>query len=209
MIIDLHTHTSPKSDDSMLSPAELIIQAKKSGLDGVCFTEHDWFWNQDSLTQLCRELDFLIIPGIEMNTEDGHIIVFGIQEFKFGMYHTGVLRDVVLEKGGFMILAHPYRHNFYSDEDVNQKVIECYQKPIFQLVDTIETLNGRAKDKQNEFSVELGKKMGWQGVGGSDAHFLKDVPSTATKFERKIRNSEELIQELKAGRYQPVEMRGK
>jgi len=43
----------------------------------------------------------------------------------------------------------------------------------------------------------------------SDAHELKDIPSYATCFERKVRNLEELIQELKAGRYKPVDLRTK
>ena len=45
MLIDIHTHTYPVSDDSLLSPEELIMQAKKVGLDGVCITDHDGFWD--------------------------------------------------------------------------------------------------------------------------------------------------------------------
>jgi predicted metal-dependent phosphoesterase TrpH len=42
MIIDLHAHTGPYSDDSQLNPQELIQKAKRSGLDGICFAEHDF-----------------------------------------------------------------------------------------------------------------------------------------------------------------------
>ena len=209
MLIDLHTHTHPKSDDSLLSPSEIVVKAKKAGLDGICVTEHDWFWAKETAEHLSKELDFLVLPGIEMNTEDGHMIVFGVTEFVFGMHHTDFLRDIVLKKGGFMILAHPFRHRYYSDEDIAIKVEECYDKPLFKLVDTIETLNGRAKEKQNQFSAALGKKLGWQGIAGSDAHFPRDVATVATKFERDVRNVEELIRELKAGRYQPVDLRKK
>jgi len=209
MLIDLHTHTQPKSDDSLLSPTELALKAKQAGFDGICVTEHDWFWAQETADKLSKELDFLILPGIEMNTEDGHMLVFGITEFVFGMHHTNFLRDIVTKKGGFMILAHPYRHRYYSDEDAEAKAVEVCERPIFKMVDTIETFNGRAKEKQNLFSQALGRKLGWQGIGGSDAHFPRDVPSCATKFERKIRNVAELIQELKAGRYQPVDLRKK
>lgn len=209
MLIDLHTHTHPKSDDSLLSPTELVIKAKKSGLDGICVTEHDWFWAKEASEHLSQELDFLVLPGIEMNTEDGHIIVFGITKFVFGMHHSDFMRKEVTEKGGFMILAHPYRHRYYTDDDIDETVAELCDRPIFRMVDTIETLNGRAKEKQNQFAMALGKKLGWQGVGGSDAHYPRDIPTMATRFQRKVRNVEELIQELKAGRYQPVDLRKK
>ena len=40
MIIDIHTHTYPTSDDSMLTPEELIQEAKRIGLDGVAYRQH-------------------------------------------------------------------------------------------------------------------------------------------------------------------------
>ena len=44
MIIDIHTHTYPTSDDSTLTPEQLIKQSKHAGLDGICLTDHDGFW---------------------------------------------------------------------------------------------------------------------------------------------------------------------
>ncbi len=48
MIIDLHTHTYPRSGDSLLNPDVLIQEAKKLGLDGICLTEHDEFWDVEN-----------------------------------------------------------------------------------------------------------------------------------------------------------------
>jgi predicted metal-dependent phosphoesterase TrpH len=208
MIIDLHTHTYPKSHDSQFSPGELILQAKKVGLDGICFAEHGCFWNREAAEQLGREYDYLVIPGAELDTEDGHMLVFGIDEMEFGLQSSEFVREALDKAGGFMILPHPHRNN-YLYGDIPEAVEQCFRKPIFKLVDTIETLNGRVTEKEREFSRALSRKLGWQGTGGSDAHGLEDVPTCATKFEQKIRNLEELIQELKAGRYQPVELRRK
>ncbi|MBN1614890.1 MAG: PHP domain-containing protein [Deltaproteobacteria bacterium] len=209
MLIDLHTHTKPKSDDSFLSPSELIVQAKKAGLDGICLTEHDWFWSPEDLKNLSKAFNYLIIPGVEINTDDGHFIVFGIDAYEFGMHRTAFLRDVVDAGGGFMIFAHPYRRNFSVDDDIDEAVERCCRKSVLQYVDTIEILNGQGKEKQNEFSKRLAYRLGWKGVGGSDAHELKDIPSYATRFERRIGNREELIRELKAGRYRAVTVKGK
>ena len=81
MLIDLHTHTHPLSHDSLLSPDELIEAAKAARLDGVCLTEHDFFWDPTEVAALRKRHNFLVIPGIEVNTEDGHIVVFGLDRF--------------------------------------------------------------------------------------------------------------------------------
>ena len=54
MIIDIHTHTYPTSDDSSLSPEQLIEEAKRIGLDGICITDHDGFWDPREIESLSR-----------------------------------------------------------------------------------------------------------------------------------------------------------
>ena len=207
MIIDLHTHTKPLSDDSYLEPEELIQHAKRTGLDAICLTEHDWFWNKDALAKLSREHDFLVLPGVEMNTEEGHMLVFGLEEYSFGMHRTIYMKQAVDEVGGVMILVHPYRRQFYQHNDIGEAVERYYQKPFFHLLDAIEVLNGRATERQNQFSQELCRRLDLKGIGGSDAHQLSDIPTCATYFERKISNVKELITELKAGRFRAVDLR--
>ena len=206
MLIDLHTHTKPLSDDSFITPAELIQRAKQNGLDAICLTEHDWFWDREALDKLVQEHDFLVFSGVEINTEDGHFLVFGLDEYIFGMHRAEYLRRIVDEVGGFMILAHPFRRNLHSDDNLDDAVERYSKKPVFCLLDTIEVLNGRATERQNRFSQELCRRLNMKGAGGSDAHSLTDIPSFATRFERKINNVEELITELKAGRFKPVNL---
>lgn len=206
MIIDLHTHTKPWSDDSNLEPAELIQQAKQAGLDAICFTEHEWFWDKKALDKLSQEHDFLVLSGVEINTDDGHFLVFGIEKYSFGIWRTEYLKRIVDDAGGVMVLAHPYRRNFYSD-DLQAAVKRYCQKPFLQHVDTIEVLNSRASARENEFSQELCRRLNLKGIGGSDAHSISDIPSCATLFERTVSNVEELISELKAGRFKAINLR--
>jgi hypothetical protein len=207
LLIDLHTHTKPWSDDSNLDIPEVVDLAKQAGLDAICLTEHDWFRDKDTLAKLSQEHDFLILPGVEVNTDDGHFLVFGVEKYSFGMHHTEYLRQLVDEAGGAMILAHPYRRNFYRDDDISIAVEQYYQRPFFDLVDTIEVFNGRASERENKFSQELCRRLNLNGAGGSDAHSTSNIPSCATLFERKISNVEELIAELKAGRFRAVDLR--
>ena len=109
LLIDLHTHTYPKSDDSFVSVDDLIDRAKTLGLDGICLTEHDGFWSSDDVKNLSRRHGFLVLPGSEINTDAGHILVFGLEEYVFGLHKPAFLRRLVNKAGGVMVAAHPYR----------------------------------------------------------------------------------------------------
>jgi hypothetical protein len=78
---------------------------------------------------------------------------------------------------------------------------------IFDLVDAVEILNGRSNNKENSFAQEIRCRLHLKGVGGSDAHFPSDIPSCATEFEKRITSIEELVTELKAGRFRAVDLR--
>ena len=66
MLIDLHTHTSRHSYDALQTPEELVLEAKALGLDALCFTEHDSFWDPGELKTLSQHHNILVLPGSEM-----------------------------------------------------------------------------------------------------------------------------------------------
>ena len=182
MIIDLHTHTRVGSDDSFIDTHELIVKARKTGLDGICITDHDWFWKMETIEKLRQEHDFLILPGVEMNTNDGHLLVFGLEKYIFGMHRTGFLKQVLDDVGGVMILAHPYRRNMYYGEDVETSVERYSHNSVFKYVDTIETHNGRATERQSRFSRGLCCRLKLKATGGSAAHQISYIKSGAPSF---------------------------
>lgn len=65
--VDLHCHTN-YSDGSM-TPLELFKHAKEIGLVGLSITDHDTIDAYVESVHLAKELDLLLIPGIEMSTE--------------------------------------------------------------------------------------------------------------------------------------------
>ena len=73
--IDLHVHTV-YSYDSLITPKELVQYAKKRGLDGVAITDHD---RLDSALKIARETDLLIVPGMEIESLNGHIVALGVR----------------------------------------------------------------------------------------------------------------------------------
>lgn len=211
MLIDLHTHTKPESEDSNLTPDELVATAKSTGLNAICITEHDRFWSDEDIAELSKRHDFPIFPGVEITTEQAHLLVFGLDKYIFGMHHTSFVRRLVDEAGGVIIVAHPYRRHYLTEEGPEGEryypaLDRACESPLFELVDAIEVLNGRGSPVENLFSQDIAKALNMPGIAASDAHDVKDIGRCATLFEREVSNLEELITELKAGRFAAVNL---
>jgi hypothetical protein len=211
LLIDLHTHTDPLSHDSLLTADQLIELAKAAGLDGVCLTEHDFFWEPEKARELRHRHGFLVIPGIEVNTEDGHVIVFGLEKYVYGMHRMHELAALVEKAGGAMIAAHPYRRQLpfelRHEGDWSEALERAATNPTYPLVTAMESYNGRGSARENAFALGLAERLGLQQVAGSDAHAAADVGRCATEFEREVSGLDDLIEELKAGRFRPVVLR--
>jgi len=207
MLIDLHTHTQPLSHDSDLTPDDLIEAAKAAGLDAVCLTEHDFTWDSDKVRDLARRHDFTVLRGIEVNTDDGHFLAFGLDQYVYGMHRTAELARLVEQAGGALVAAHPYRRQLpfeLRDEgDWTEPLERAVANPAYRYVCAIETLNGRGRERENAFSQALGERLGLPAVAASDAHQRSDVGRYATAFQRDIADVPDLVRELNAGRFQP------
>lgn len=210
MLIDLHTHTRPLSWDSYLSPDDLVERSKAAGLDGICLSEHDYLWDPDDVAALAKRHNYLVLPAIEINTDDGHILVYGIDRYVYGMHRSHELAKHVRAADGAMVAAHPYRRQmpwYVEDErDYHDALVRAARNPAYQYCVALEKLNGRGTQKENAFSAALCEHMGMPGTAGTDSHSRSDIGRCATNFERDIHDIYELIEELKAGRFEAVDL---
>lgn len=206
----MHVHTNVGSYDSNLSPLELIQKGKACGLDGVVVTEHDRGWDIDLARQLGREHDFLILCGMEVSTDLGHILVYGLNEYVSGIVYAETLRKVVDKVGGIMFAAHPYRKAFvqtngrWDAPKPTFTVQEAADRALVQLVDGLEVYNGATGERENGLAVAVGDYVGLRGIGGSDAHSELGLGCCVTALERRVRTEAELVEELRAGRFRAV-----
>ena len=197
MLIDLHTHTSPLSMDSVLSVGDLVALAIERGLDGICLTEHNAVWEPRKLEELRNKYDFPVFSGMEVGTDKGHVLVFGLERFTLDFLSLAKLRDAVERAGAAMVLAHPQR-------EVNLPV--GWQQ-LHLLFHGVETLNGCDANEANGYLASMADSVGLPGTGGSDAHSESAVGSCATLYEKPIRDDADLVRELLAGRFKAVELR--
>ncbi len=211
MLIDLHTHSYPKSDDSFAAVDDLIERAKEAKLDGICLTDHDFFWSKEEVHDLAKRHSFLVLPGCEINTDNGHVLIFGLDRYVFGLHKPDFLVDAVRQRDGAIIAAHPYRRRFLEDpghlpEARREMLDRASGDGFFGSCDAIEGINGRGNEAQNQFSQDLGNRLEIKMTGGSDAHRVEQIGTAATLFERKITGVDDLIRELKAGRFRAEQL---
>jgi predicted metal-dependent phosphoesterase TrpH len=64
--IDLHTHST--RSDGLDSPTDLLINAKKAGLDVIALTDHDTVSGWDEARGKAFELGLGFVPGIEVTS---------------------------------------------------------------------------------------------------------------------------------------------
>ena len=85
MLIDLHTHSRPASGDSALDADELVRRAAAAGLDGVALTEHDYLRPASEGGELSERHGIVVLCGIEVTTDIGHVLVFGLPAYHVGL----------------------------------------------------------------------------------------------------------------------------
>ena len=200
MLIDMHVHTTRYSACSGLDPVELVRRAEELELSGIVITEHDHLWTQEEVEDLKKETetDLLIMRGQEVHCSIGHLLVYGYYEELDYMTVEGTV-EKVHESDGIVLQAHPFRYG-----NTNRS-LKKYRN-MFSVFDAIEVFNGNQKPDENKFGLGMWKDLGIIGIGGSDAHSTDMVGRYITQFENEIRNEEDLISEIKAGRCRPVRL---
>ena len=209
--IDLHAHTVQGSECSVMKPEELIERAALVGLDGICITEHDNIRRSPELEERARERGLLLFYGVEANTDHGEVLAFGPIEYTEGFHELSRLRQAVDDTGGAIIAAHPFRREFspfYSGGGVTRPTLEeACARPIMEMVDSLEVINGASTEEECEFGRQVAENLGLGMAGGSDAHSTDGIGICVTVFERPITNWVEFLEELRAGRYKPADLR--
>lgn len=63
---DFHLHTT--ASDGKLSPAEIVTNSKKAGLDIIAITDHDTISGINSALYQGEKINMKVIPGLELST---------------------------------------------------------------------------------------------------------------------------------------------
>ncbi|MFC6903904.1 PHP-associated domain-containing protein [Halalkalicoccus tibetensis] len=170
--LDLHAHTRFFHGHDRLAArfdryghAALAGVAKRRGLDGVALTNHDYYRPLGD-----PEEGFLSIPGIEISTTKGHVLVLGPDpptRTEKGRLTPAEAVELAHDRGCVAIIAHPFRNSTIRETDVEFDAIE---------------LNGK-HPRTWPLVREIAEVRGIPLVGGSDAHYPIEVGRAYTRIE--------------------------
>lgn len=194
MKIDLHCH-SKYSHDNYFEPEALIEEAAKKGLDGVCFTEHYSVEASWPVERINVPEDFLVFRGVEISTDRGHLLVYGLKDDSWNIWSGNNLLDCrrVIDRvhamGAVCVAAHPFRDGESLGAEVER----------LAGLDALETHNGGCLEKENHRSESAARLKSLPSVGGSDCHWSGQVGRAYTEFKNSVRTLEDLVSRIKAG----------
>ncbi|TAK34735.1 MAG: hypothetical protein EPO21_08660 [Chloroflexota bacterium] len=215
MIIDMHYHTELTSNGQLrtedllayVKRTHLIERAREKGLDAICLTEHDRIWPADAVQAVRDEFGFPVFRGMEVSSNFaayGHVLVYGMETYMGGMWYVEKLQRYVQEANGVMFVAHPFRELLTWSHNPDHKTITVEEGctwPVFQMVHGLEVYNGGTTDKENEMAREVCRRLNLLAMGGSDAHSVVGVGNCVSIFENEVSSQEQLLEELRAGRF--------
>ena len=184
--IDLHVHTS--FSDGLGAPVDILERAEARGLDGLAITDHNTLEGYFRAREVGGGL--VLVPGYEVVTDSGHILVYGLEELPPGVESIDYV-DLVgwaRGRGGLCVIAHPGIGSFHLCDWGS-----C-------VPDAVEVLNA---SYPLEFFVgrglRLSERLEVPGVGGSDAHSIKVVGDAYTVVECEDSRVENILDGIKKG----------
>jgi predicted metal-dependent phosphoesterase TrpH len=184
---DLHIHTT-YSSDSAIQPKTLVEQLVRHNFIKVAaVTDHDTVKGCSVTRQLASAYsDILIIPGVEISTPQGDIVLLGTEEMPPQPWTVENVVDFARDSNCISVVAHPYREYGLGDLAKNYKF------------DAVEVLNGCSSPSANKAAQNLAKLMELPGVAGSDAHQPSELCTVSTEIQASL-NTEEILKAIKKG----------
>jgi predicted metal-dependent phosphoesterase TrpH len=176
--IDLHTHTF-FSGDGVSSPEENIAAARAKGLHGMAITDHN---TCDAITYLLEQGlmredgqpvdDFLIIPGVEVSTDEGHLLCIGAMLPYLKGRPAREVCEIIHEHGGLAIPAHPYD---LFRAGIRYETLETLP------IDALEVFNAATTLRRyNQHAFAYAQSRGLPMTASSDAHHSEALGTAYT-----------------------------
>jgi predicted metal-dependent phosphoesterase TrpH len=215
-LFDLHIHTTKGSSDSSLKPEELILEADRLGLRGLCITEHSGPWERHEFERFASLHSVVLVRAMEVETDMGHMLAFGLDRYQSGFQKAAQLRKAADAEGGFVVIAHPFRATLTQRRKENallyrsipdplpQKPEDALNHPVFKLSHAVEVVNGGTLDEENDFAMRVASMLRMPVTGGSDAHSTHGLGKFVTAFSDEINNEQEFLAALHSGKFYPA-----
>lgn len=194
---DLHLHTF-FSHDAADSPESMIAAAKAKGLSGIAITDHDtckgveYLQNKGLIREDGEPVDgFLIIPGVEVSTRDGHLLCLGTTLPWMKGKPAAAVVEAIHEHGGIAIAAHPF-DQFRSG--IAAEILDELD------LAAIETFNAAVSMRRfNHHAAAYAARRNLPCTAASDAHHASAVGISSTSYDLPHLSQKALLEAISQG----------
>jgi len=193
MKIDLHVHSSERSECGLATDEEQVRAAIAAGLDGFFFTDHHRFISFEKLNALNRKFSpFRVFRGIEMTCGGEDFLVLGVSDNTLERNHWQYpdLHRFVRERNGFIVLAHPFRYYKYIAVDC-----EHYRPDAIEIYSANTPIDARLRIR------ELAQAWNIPTLSNSDAHSTERLGTYFNILDETPPDESALLDLLRAGRF--------
>ena len=184
--LDLHIH-SQYSEDAIGSPKDIIKSLKKKGLQGMAITDHNTVEGGLKAVKIAPK-DFIVIPGIEISTADGHMLALNVEKNIARNLSIQETVEKILDQGGTPIVPHLFRNM----SGIKKEKL----KTIHQKINTIEVFNACSMPKTNLKIAKIAKELNLGGTGGSDSHDPAYAGYAYTVVDTTDMNADTILSEI-------------
>ncbi len=196
MLIEMHAHTSRHSACSRVDPVRLVERVRMKGLQGLVITEHEYLWSSSEIEELKEKAGvdetFVLLAAQEVNTDIGHVLVYGADQSITGTHPLGELRKRYPHAA--FVWAHPLR------KGRTPKTSRLLSPDL----DAIEIFNNNHTSRDNYHGLMLWHRHRFTAISGSDTHGVETAGTLPTLFDHPVRDMDGLVEELKQGRCRPL-----
>lgn len=184
---DFHNHTT-FSDDSQTTPKDLVERlVAHPSIKVAAVTDHDSVKSIQTVRALAKPYpDVLIVPGVEISTPQGDIVILGTEELPPKPWTVDGVVDFAKKNAYVSIAAHPFREWGLGEAARTSNV------------DAIEILNGGSLYSANKLAHDLAVELHLPGVAGSDSHKPSELFSVYTEVQAGL-DVDEILRAVKKG----------
>ena len=176
---DTHMHTN--LGDGLVSPACVIEEATRRGLEVIAITDHDHMEGAKRVAELVAQQGsmFQVITGVVVSTRQGHLLGLFVKKAPKALQSVEASIEAIKEQDGLVIIPHPLGRLVPS---LSRKKIDDLLDKGFP-IDGIEIYNPSPANASMRSTVRLANaQWGFAEMGGSDAHFWQHIGAAYTLF---------------------------
>jgi predicted metal-dependent phosphoesterase TrpH len=169
MKLELHCHSCYSkgrkiSAEGIPRPEEIVRRAKQIGLSGIAITDHRTTGAWKAASVEAKAQGILFIPGVELQTNAGHLIALGITGDVGNFLGFEETLDRIHAAGGIAVAPHPF--------DIRGDGV----RGLASKADAVEVFNSLSIDLAgNRVASSMFRGAPIAKVAGSDAHTLEMI----------------------------------